>query len=265
MSDDPFESAEFEAAWGAKKAQDLRALRESFFVQDETCVRVTEFNPQTGKYEIKMKLTKPLPIEARGIVADALRSFRNALDQAVFAATVVIKGKGNRRCHFPFGENPDDLEDSLSRRKAPQCRGIPEELFPVLRTCEPYPRGDGYTGGNDALKALGRVSGPHKHEVTLRVGGMSSSTGIMAPRIRIGPGGAHLHVDGWDHTKNEMVVFSFPPGGYVEAGIEVTMSVCFGPGPLKNVQAENFLFVLAEDVPFLISLIKAAAYEIGRT
>lgn len=192
-------------------------------------------------------------------------AFATLSNQAVFAATVVIKGKGNRRCHFPFGENPDDLEDSLSRRKAPQCRGIPEELFSVLRTCEPYPRGDGYTGGNDALKALGRVSGPHKHEVTLRVGGMSSSTGIMAPRIRIGPGGAHLHVDGWDHTKNEMVVFSFPPGGYVEAGIEVTMSVCFGPGPLKNVQAENFLFVLAEDVPFLISLIKAAAYEIGRT
>ena len=83
------------------------------------------FNPQTGKYEIKIKLTKPLPIEARGIVADALRSFRNALDQAVFAATVVIKGKGNRRCHFPSEKTPTILKTVCPDGRLLNAEGSP--------------------------------------------------------------------------------------------------------------------------------------------
>lgn len=263
MADDPFESAEFLASRGAKQAEDLKSLREAFF-NDKAVAQVVEFDPKTGQQVAKLRFLKPLPSEMRGITSDALKNFRDALDQAVFAGTELIRGKGNKQCHFPFGESPDELENSLSRRKAPQCRGIAEELFPVLRLCEPYPRGDGYTGGNDALKALGRLSGPHKHQVTLQVAAhVSPSLGPGV--IDVGPGGMTLFVPPiYDRAKNEVSLWSFPPGGHLKGNISVTVSVVFGPGQFENVNAETFLLTLAHDVPRRVRMIKEAALKIGR-
>jgi hypothetical protein len=257
---DEFESAEFLAARAAKQANEFQPLADRFFREDNTVARVVEFDPETGGNVVKIRLLKPLSADLRGLASDALKNFRDSLDQAVFAAAKVIKGKGNKRCHFPFGESPTDLENSLTLRLALQCRGIPEELFPALRACMPYPRGDGYAGGNDALRALHRVSGPHKHEVTLAVGAHVGRTELSPGTFHGGTAAGSIFVNpGWDNAKNEMKLFSFSPGGYFDTDVTVTMLVVFGPGPLEKVSVDDFLRTLAADIPIIVERIKTAA------
>lgn len=258
-----FESAEYLAAWASKEVAQFAAMREAFFTEPNTSARVVEFDPDSGQYVGKIRLLKPLPMEMRGLASNVIKNFRDALDQTTFAATLLIREKRSNRAHFPFGESPDDLENSLSRRRSVPCQGLPEELFPVLRQCEPYPRGDGYSGGKDAVRALGRVSGDNKHAVTLTVSGTTVGASLLPPAIKVGPGGAALFVPTeWDPLKNEMKLFTFPPGGYVEANIEVAFSVVFGPGPLERVTVEDYFSVLTRDVPIIIERVKKATAEI---
>ncbi|OQW76238.1 MAG: hypothetical protein BVN33_06265 [Proteobacteria bacterium ST_bin13] len=258
-----FESPEYLAEWATKEAKKFTSVRKEFFSDPNVCARVVEFDPEIGENVIKMRLFKILPVELRGLASNAIKNFRDALDQTTFAATFLIRDKGSNRAHFPFGENPDDLENSLSRRKSVPCKGLAEELFPVLRECEPYPTGDGYTGGNDVLRALARVSGDNKHAVTLTVSAAVDQTTINPGVVQVGPGGATLYVPPeWDAVKNEIKLWSFPPGSYVNVDMSVALAIGFGPGPLERYAVEFFLDELARDVPVIINRIKQATAKI---
>jgi len=78
---------------------------------------------------------------------------REAWNQAVYAACVSIEkvpSKGN--LHFPWRSSPSDLNETLKRGP------IPSEFWDVIRGEEPYPTGDGYTGGNDAIKEISKLA-----------------------------------------------------------------------------------------------------------
>ena len=258
-----FESAEYLLAWASKEAANFTAIRKVFFEKPDALTRIVEFDPDTGQYVDKVRFLNPLPMEMRGVASNVIKNLRDALDQTTFAATLLIRGKTSNRAHFPFGESPDDLENSLSRQKAVPCKGLPEELFPVLRACEPYPTGDSYSGGNNTVRALGRLSGNNKHAVTLTVSGNVSNAGLMGPEIKAGPGGVSMFVPlRWDPFKNEMKLFSFPPGGYVEANIAIALEIVFGPGPLEGHSVEDFFTVLSEEVAVIINRVKYATAEI---
>lgn len=262
-----FESSEYLASWASKETANFTAMREAFFAQPDACTRVVEFDPDTGLNVDKLIFNNVLPTDMRGLASNAVKNFRDALDQAVFAASYLISGKRSNQTHFPFGESPDDLEYSLSRKLAVPCKGIREELFPALRASEPYPTSDDYPGGNDILRLLGRVSGPNKHAITLTVKAQVTKVAIggRGGVMEFGPGGAVFTTGAVeDGPENEVVLFRFPPGGYVKADSEITLLITFGPGPLEQYAAEHFLHELAAIVPVVIDRLKKATADVIR-
>jgi hypothetical protein len=234
---------------------------------------VTEVHPKTLLRELKIKRLKPFPVHFRGRASSIVTDLRNTLDQATFAATLFLTGRESGYAHFPFGDTPDDLENSLSRRKAGRCKQIPPELYDVLRRIEPYPTGDDHLGGNDLLKFLSKISGPNKHRITLTVSAKISD-GILRPPpgqgsyLYIPPGGPTdppaciFPQNHWDDKAGELVLLALPLGSQTNLQADVTLGVAFGNSPLKNVNATGFLSAAHEAVSNAVNQIRAEAGKI---
>jgi hypothetical protein len=214
---DPFESAIFSIKRANRHARDFNALAKEFIESDAYTTRV-DFNADTGFHEVKVKLIREFPEDLRGYASDAVKNIRDALDQAMSAATFVLTGARKRHAHFPFGESADDLENSLSRRKTRNCRDIPEELFDTIRLIRPYP----HDGDQWALKTLQKVSGPHKHGVALTLGSASAvpfqKFEMRGTKADGSPASVITVFQEWDASKREFVVAvttGLPPDGNV--------------------------------------------------
>jgi hypothetical protein len=175
---DPFESAKFSIKLARRHYSNFDRLAAKY-IKGEPYTVTTDFNALSGLHDVKIKIVRKLPENLRGFASDAIKNIRDALDQAMYAAVVVVTGKRNpRQAHFPFGDSEADLENSLwttedkrlKARKTPMCKDIPEELFPAVRAIKPYP----HAGDQWALKTLQKISGPHKHGVSLTLGSASA-------------------------------------------------------------------------------------------
>lgn len=202
---DPFESAEFSIRRANKHSLEFARLAQDFVESDSHEV-FTEFNADTGLNEVKVKFLKPIPEDLRGVASDAIKNIRDALDQAMSAATLVVSGKRTNRAHFPFGESADDLENSLSRKKAGQCKGIPEALYPILREIRPYP----HEGDQFRLKLLQKVSGPHKHSVALSLAPSQSSFAQALTLTAADGEQFQVNFPIWKGGKGDAVIATFP-------------------------------------------------------
>ena len=249
-----FESCLYLVDFAKAETTEVKTAIEEFFTQKDLTVAVIDLDPDTGYNVGKVRFIGSLPSEWRGKVSNIIKNLRDALDQATYAASAVVRGQPSNRTHFPFGESPDDLEYSLSRRKAVPCQGIPDQLFPLFRSFEPYPTGDGYKGGNNNLRLLGRVSGPHKHSVTLKVTGAMELSGIGPGVMRVGSGGATLTIPPrWDSENNELTIVRFPPGGHFEMDCQITLGVTFGEGFLLDVEVLPYLECIGETVGTIVN------------
>lgn len=112
-----FESPEHLIAWADEEIAQLEGQLDAF--RESNPYRfVREADPKTRKNTLKLKAIKSLPLSVRGRASNIIKNLRDALDQAVFAASAYITGNESNQTHFPFGESPDDLEKSLSERRA---------------------------------------------------------------------------------------------------------------------------------------------------
>lgn len=260
----PFESSRYLIRFAEKEIADLEAAIRAFHDTKPYAV-LTELNPQTGQYELKIKGVRPLPWQFRGAASNIIKNLRDALDQAVASATELITGRENAHSHFPFGEGPDDLENSLSRRKAGRCKGIAPELYDVLRRAEPYPTRETHPGGNDILKVLNKVSGPNKHKVTIttsaRIGEHTYGGGLM----KFGKGGGRIGVDDrWDRAKNQFVLMAFGADAVMDdVKVQAAMDVAFNNSFLRDVPVIDFLRSALIHVTKVVEDVAAEALRIG--
>jgi hypothetical protein len=269
-SHERFESPRFLANWAHEEINDLDQLFRGFFDADAYTV-VEELNQQTGYLETKLRGLKPQPAKWRGMASNTIKNLKDALDQATFHASAIVSGKESRNTHFPFGESPDDLEDSLSGKKAPNCKGIPAALYPVLRRCEPYPTGNGYPGGNDALRLLARVAGEHKHRITLDVAPRILNWRIVPPpgstnvviRNTSSWGNLEIMKGVWDPAKNEMLVMRVPPDTEAHVEFQFSFGVTFGNSALKGVPAVPFMQACQAAVAKIVDDLEAEAIKLA--
>ena len=269
MSDeDPFESPKYSVALAESEIADLITLFKARG-DDGSYTVVTEFNPQNRLYEAKLKEVKPIPWNYRGRVSHVIKDLRDALDQVVSAATEYIIGRPVKQAHFPFGESADDLENSLSRKKARMCNQIAPELYNVLRRIEPYPTTDVDSPGDDFLKLLSKVSGPNKHRITLTTGlsytelsikGLSKNPTLLATGN--GPGSLFPTKD-WNDKKGELIIAAYSEGGQANFSVDATLQIVFGNSALKNVPVLWFLEQCHLRVAKAVQNIEAEALRIG--
>lgn len=261
---DSFEGAQFSARWALTEIDELKAALHAF-ANDQPCTMFERFDPKSGKTRAGLKF-KPIPHRARGHASNTIKNLRDALDQAMHGASFLVSGKRKRNTHFPFGMCPVDFENAM---KLNVCKDIPTALYPILREFTPYPTSDAYEGGNDVLRMLGRISGPHKHRVTLTIAPNAIERRILNPgpedrKLNFGRGGGVLFPEyRFSHKQNEVVFIELGPGGEAHVDMGLTWIVVFSHPKLVNIAAVDFLSEAAKSVSHIIQRLQAKALELS--
>jgi hypothetical protein len=254
--DEGFESAQQLAAWANSQRQELEIITQAFLDSNPATV-IKEINRKTQRWDVKIR-SKPMPHRIRGLTGDVIKNLRDALDQSCNAASFMVSGVYKRNRHFPFGTSPDDFDKAVTRN---QCKDIPAALYPVLKGYEPYPTGDEWDGGNDFLKLLGVVSGPHKHRFTLSPMPIVPEAIISEVDFYAGVGGGSLFNG---HNKDdEFVLATFGPGGYLKIGsLKFPLFVSFTDTKLRGTEIGAFLTPCCESVVSIVQDLQAKSFAL---
>lgn len=210
-ADIPFESAKLLIARAKENFVEFET-RYKAFLAERPYTTVTEDEPGTPNKILKLKLTKALPIILRAVYSDGLNNMRHALDHAVNDAAVLLRG-GSRNCYFPFGKNAAEFGLIYESKR---YKTVPVALRPHLNGLQPY------FGGNEILYALGKLSGPNKHQIVLR---LSAATTNELHNVRVEGTGFGLLMPRWDDAKGEMPLYVLYPGGHVKTDVSFTPQI----------------------------------------
>lgn len=253
-----FESAQFLVAWAKSQFDELETLINTF-VNSNPATVVKEFNSKRGLYEAKVRF-EPLPPRIRGLANNIIKDLRDALDQATHAASFLITGKPGRQTHFPFGNSPDDFDTAITKNL---CKGIPVELYPILRGFQPYPTGDAWNGGDNFLRLLGRVSGPHKHRITVAQTINRQGFGLGNIDLRFGPGAFSLGPEGKAAKNNELVFMAFGENSHFKFDLHMTFYVGFSGPKMEGISVLDFLLACITSVGKIVQNLEAESSRIG--
>jgi hypothetical protein len=209
----------------------------------------------------KWKATAQPPARLRYVTYSAVNDLRNALDQSVCASASAIKHTTVSDAYFPFAENPNDLDGMLWSKRYSDIR---DSLKPFLRSLQPYPTSNAYEGGDDLLRALGKIANPNKHQIPLAIGArnLEGSYAIkdVTSTMLIDFGDPY-----WDNTKNEFVIAKTAPNGTFEYNLAMPLYIAFGEvGALTGHPVSAFLRELAAKVDSVIRGFEAETERILR-
>jgi hypothetical protein len=212
-------------------------------------VDVVEDDPQPGWKVRKVKFTTPIPHTFSHVAFDAVNQLRAALDQAGFAVAVA-SGASGKNAHFPFG---DSLAEATSR-KTKHARDIPERIFNLMLSFQPY------FGGNNSLWGLNKLCNANKHEVTL-------APVIKVGKVVVGSGkavGPSAVCNLWDSASHELTLARFGPGGSVSANFNYSFSVLVGSAThINGKPVVQYLDEVAKDVERILSAVDGEAISMG--
>ncbi|HEY0412683.1 MAG TPA: hypothetical protein VGD66_06050 [Allosphingosinicella sp.] len=224
VDSDPFESPKLLVSGAREDIDQFESGEGAFFGPGDVGVTVQEVDPKTKYTFVKFRITKAIPTVLRRRANNILNDLRHALDQALFAAARIVLKEDPGDVHFPFATSPKDLEGRLkATRKGAGVLKIPVALHDVIRSFEPYPRGNGHDGGDDLLRLLGAVSGPNKHQFTIGIGVNAS----LIRHIKTDGRFYKLHAPVMNSKYKDLILFSIAPDGYLYHESSIPMYISF--------------------------------------
>ena len=249
---DPLNGAKYVLARASKHAADFKAKLVAFN-DSNPFIKGAEVDTNTGERVLKLKLGKEFPDDLLGLAFDTICNLRSALDQAGYAASVAIGGKG-KETYFPFG---DTIAEVKSRR-AGGSKEIPPEIFAVMEGFKPY------QGGDDLLWSLNKLANTNKHRILVPVAIKAGEIQHMdASATTDGPVRIAMNPE-WDSDKNEMELGRIGGKGKFKYNVEITMSVAFGEiGVISGAPADAVLDALCNKVEGVLMAVEAEGKRIG--
>ncbi|MEH2482209.1 hypothetical protein V1282_005566 [Nitrobacteraceae bacterium AZCC 2146] len=259
---DPFNGPKLVLNEGAKKHIDEFNTSEAEFFNAKPYTSVAEIDGKTGDLVHKVKLTTMPSDRLRYITYSAFNDLKNALDQAVCAACLVLDGpKVIKNAYFPFAENPNDLAGML---KSDRYSDIPASLHPFLNGLEPYPTSDSYGGGDDILRSFGKVANPNKHQIPLSIGIQQLSGAYSVKSLQL-THVTHFQDPFWDSAKNEIVIARTKPTGTCQYDLAMPFYISLAEaGPLTSQPVSGVLGQMASKVDRIIGGFEAETTRILR-
>lgn len=233
--------------WARQAVSEMEAEWVEFKSSSHT-VTVSENDPETGRYFHKIRLKTPLPTASLARKAnEGITRARDAFDNALYAAcTTIQKTPTAKQLNFPWSECPTDLENN--RLKGRDRKGnlkIPPEFHDVIRRQEPYFTGDSYSGGDDHIRELAKISND-RHSVGIATMGRVSGTYISEMLINIGA--PHFrHPPVWDPVNNEVVFAETIFPAHVDPNCKVALQIVLDvTSDLRNVPADVAIKAFAD-------------------
>lgn len=165
MTTDPFAKPQKLLDWAYGSHDAFKRVWEEFILNAEHGL-VTEEYPEAGYAAQKVVISGTMPQAVEEHATNTLNHLRNAYDQMLFAACRAI-GKPIRKAHYPWATNPIDLGRRLLNKRTGK-ETIPNELWDLIRSQEPYPASDVYEGGNTLVRSVATLANT-KHTVGLEM------------------------------------------------------------------------------------------------
>jgi hypothetical protein len=248
--DDPFHSSKFSIERAKDHIADLKREIQIFRDDKGSCAIVTERDAD-GIYDlVKLKLVKGIPRALIGHTVDSINNLRAALDQAIFAISVLGK---TRPQYFPIRDTEAAFNEALGKFS----KSFPGEISDIMRAAKPY------RGGNNILWALHKICGANKHGVIRPLPLINS--GMQISGTHRGRPAQFPFPPRWDSSKNETVLIRVPVGdGECNVNLEGSFSIAFSD--VEFVDGEPVLSVLdylADVVEGIVMTIEAEAKRIG--
>jgi hypothetical protein len=202
--------------------------------------------PELVKY--KIRFIKPLPDSISEMTGDVIDNLRAVLDHAMYGVAVASGCSKPRSAYFPFAGDSSKIEDTLKGR----CKDIPRELWPLLRSYQPY------KGGSDRLFALNEVCNTDKHAITIPIGSVNFAAGVSVEGT--GYWSMPYPRPVWDGDKNEMELFTLHRGATAKfkGNFDFTIHIVFGKvGMLSGKPAIRNLDAFVDMVEIILREIEA--------
>jgi hypothetical protein len=249
---DPFDSSRRKIARAKEHLVDLKAKIDGF-AGENPYIQVIEEDPERPGYQLhKIKLIKAMPEAFADSVGDAVNNLRSALDHACYAVAVASGNTAPRYAYFPFARDAGGLENSIRGN----CKDIPQEIYPLLRSFEPY------GGGNEILWTLNLICVADKHKILTPVG-----TGVMRPGNIEAKGGGFLSVPinpVWDRTKQEVKFLTLGPGAAFDYKFDFILFIAFDEiGTVTGEPVRHILDQISTEVERTVSTIESEARSLG--
>lgn len=166
VTDKTFPSARQLLRWAREDLQRLEASGHAF-LRDQPYLPVIEAIPESSDKILKFRMAA-VPDEICKLASHALWDIKHALDHATYAAARTIKGGDVGDIHFPVGSHPNDLNARLEHiPKGETDPRYPAGLHDIFRSFQPYPTGNGYSGGRDEFITLSKLANTMKHAIPL--------------------------------------------------------------------------------------------------
>ena len=233
-SPDRFESPKALLSWAYEDIQRFKEL-EGLFFDNEPYERIVEFDEEMGRDAHRIRFVKAVPDEMRKLASHIINDLRHSLDQAFVIAARHFGWEPSKKqtfIYFPWATCRSDLEGRL--------RLIPKEIHGILFEAQPYPAQGDSTGGNDAIRQLGTIAGPNKHEAVL-----TSHASAMLAEMKIN-WNADWRVPFvekmWDGAKDQLTYGYFPVGTQGDYNVELAFQVSFREMPGFEQHPASHLF-----------------------
>jgi hypothetical protein len=190
-----FDSARQKIQRAKQHAVEFSSMEQNYLKQACSGI-VTEVETNGGEQVVKLKFSKPVPIEIPSVVSDAANNLRDSLDHIGYAAAQAAKkGSNPKHTTFPFAASAAQLENSINGR----AKDIPADILTLFRNLRPY------KGGDEQLYALNTIANANKHQM-LRP--MAVSTGTFNLSLgKVSGGMVGIPQFAWRPDKNEIILF----------------------------------------------------------
>jgi len=178
------------------------------------------------------------PDELRRLGYYVVTNLRNALDQAMHAASLRLGTTREKKTNFPAAESPDNLARQLERNST--YKGIPTELYPVINSFHPYWEAPEHPDGDTILRSLLDVANPNKHRSPVKIALLPHGVGIRA-MIAV----KSFQVKRVD--ENKMELFRTVAGHPFKFDADIEITVAFDGGRWIDGKAAGVVFNLMAD------------------
>jgi len=207
-----FSSSQKSLRWGVKALDELESVIGHFFSLNPYARRAY-VDPKTQEQVIEYVRTIDFPLdEIERRFNESMLCFRNAFDQAAFAACAAIDKtiRPNDTIYFPWADSESGCEKRL---RGKSCK-IPEKLWPTFLGLKPYGTLDSGTTDEYVSRELAKVAN-RKHSTGFAVGGDIARALGPGKFVITDPAGvtwAPPKDRTWDPMKEQIEILRYPPG-----------------------------------------------------
>lgn len=257
MLPNPFDSPTDVLAHARDHIKDLERRIGKFF---NPYTRVIDVDPNTGESVHKLKFHTGIPVKMSCIAHDAVSNSRDALDHAVYASTVTLRGynvpAGWSRTKFPVGKTAVNMKGQIDQ---PGMQHVPTEIKPLLVTFEAHKQ-----GRNHAIWAMNELRNEKTHRVLVPV---SPATPVLVSNARIVGGtiGVKQSPPVWHPANHEIELFRTGAGTQVQYNLDVAPFISLSDtDPALKQPAASVLSAISDVVEGIVSDISERTARILR-